>query len=102
MRKNISAGLFWELLGSIKRTGKADTYKTWDRVMPILLISGQDNPVGDGGKGVQAIYRRMIKTGMENVTIRLLPGARHDILHEETCGAEAARKCIADWLESRE
>lgn len=86
VRKNISTGLFWELLGSIKRTGKADTYKTWDRVMPILLISGQDDPVGDGGKGVQAIYRRMIKTGMENVTIRLLPGARHDILHKVSSG----------------
>ena len=98
VRKNISAGLFWELLGSMKRTGKSDTYKTWDKHMPVLLLSGQDDPVGDAGKGVQAVYNCMGKTGMENVTIRLLPGARHDLLHEEVSCAETVRQCIADWL----
>jgi alpha-beta hydrolase superfamily lysophospholipase len=94
VRKDISAGLFWELLGSMKRSGGTCDYgKT-----PILLISGQDDPVGDGGKGVQAIYNRMKKSGMENVTIQLFPGARHDLLHEEKNGASAARKYIAEWI----
>ena len=66
--------------------------------LPILLISGQDDPVGDGGKGVQEISRRMKKSGMENVTIKLFPGARHDLLHEEKNGADAARKYIAEWI----
>lgn len=64
----------------------------------ILLISGQDDPVGDGGKGVQEISRRMKKSGMENVTVKLFPGARHDLLHEEKNGADAARKFIAEWI----
>ena len=98
VRKDISAGLFWELLGSMKRTGSPFEYDGWDTGLPILLISGQDDPVGDGGKGVQEIYRRMIKTGMENVTIQLLPGARHDLLHEEATCAESVRHCIADWM----
>ena len=98
VRKDISSGLFWELLGSMKRTGSAYEYDGWDTSLPILLISGQDDPVGDAGKGVQAIYNRMKKTGMENVTIKLFPGARHDLLHEEKNGAEAARKYIAEWI----
>ena len=98
VRKDISAGLFWELLGSMKRTGSPREYDGWDASLPILLISGQDDPVGDGGKGVQAIYQRMKKAGMENVTRKLFPGARHDLLHEEASVAEEARKCIASWL----
>ena len=98
VRKDISSGLFWELLGSMKRTGSAFEYDGWDTSLPILLISGQDDPVGDGGKGVQAIYNRMKKTGMENVTLKLFPGARHDLLHEENSVAEAARKFIAEWI----
>ena len=98
VRKDISSGLFWELLGSMKRTGSAFAYDGWDTSLPILLISGQDDPVGDAGKGVQAIYNRMKKTGMENVTIKLFSGARHDLLHEEKNGAEAARKYIAEWI----
>ena len=98
VRKDISAGLFWELRGSMKRSGSTFEYDGWDTGLPILLISGQDDPVGDGGKGVRAIYNRMKKTGMENVTLKLFPGARHDLLHEEKGGAEEARKLIAEWI----
>ena len=98
VRKDISAGLFCELLGSMKQTGSAYEYDGWDTSLPILLISGQDDPVGDGGKGVRAIYNRMKKSGIENVTLKLLPSARHDLLHEEKNGAEAARKYIAEWI----
>ena len=101
-RKDISAGLFWELLGSMKRTGSTFEYDGWDTSLPILLISGQDDPVGDTGKGVQAIYNRMKITGMENVTLKLFPGASHDLLHEEKNGAEAARRFIAEWIVSQE
>ena len=82
----------------MKRSGSDFEYDGWDTSLPILLISGQDDPVGDCGKGVQAIYNRMKKSGMENVTFQLFPGARHDLLHEETNGAEKARHCIADWI----
>ena len=93
VRKDISAGLFWELLGSMKRSGRTCAYGG----LPILLISGQDDPVGNGGKGVQEIHRRLV-AGHENVTIKLFPGARHDLLHEEKGGAEEARKLIAEWI----
>ena len=99
VRRDISSGLFWELLGSMKRTGSAFAYDGWDTGLPILLISGQDDPVGNAGKGVQAIYSRMQKTGMENVTLKLFPGARHDLLHEEMNGADEARKYIAEWIQ---
>ena len=99
VRKDISSGLFRDLLASMKRTGSAKEYDNWDKNLPILLISGQDDPVGDGGKGVRAIYNRMKKTGMENVTIRLFENARHDLFHEEANGtAETVRRCICEWL----
>ena len=94
VRKDISAGLFLELLGSMKRAGNACCYGK----LPVLLISGQDDPVGDGGKGVRALCQRMKKAGTEDVTMKLFPGARHDLLHEEKNGAEAARKYIAEWI----
>lgn len=93
VRKDISSGLFWELLGSMKRSGRACAYGG----LPILLISGQDDPVGNGGEGVQEIHRRLV-SGHENVTLKLFPSARHDLLHEEKGCAEAARKLIAEWI----
>ena len=99
VRKTISAGLFWELLGSMKRTGKSYEYDGWDTGLPILLLYGADDPVGDSGKGVLRLMKMMKRSGMERVDCQQFPGARHDIFHEESSGtAETLRHCIADWL----
>lgn len=98
-RKDISAGLFCQLLAAMKRTGAKNAYANWDKDMPILLLSGRDDPVGDGGKGVQAVYDRMKAAGLRSVTMHLIPDARHDLLHEEASGsAPAARRILIDWL----
>ena len=99
VRKNISSGLFWELLGSMKRSGSAVTYDGWDKRLPILLLSGQEDPVGNGGKGVAHLYKQMKKAGMEQITFHVYPGARHDIFHEEANGtAEKVRSAIGKWM----
>jgi len=99
VRKNISAGLFMELLGSMKRTGKTGSYAGWNKEMPVLLLYGSEDPVGNSGKGVLRLYTLMKKAGMQAVDCQQFPGARHDIFHEEISGtAENVRHCIADWL----
>ena len=99
IRRNISAGLFWELLGSMKRTGKPDSYAAWDKALPILLLYGTDDPVGNAGKGVARLYNMLEKAGFGNLACRSFPAARHDIFHEEANGtAQMLRHCIADWL----
>ena len=50
--------------------------------LPILLISGEMDPVGDYGKGVRQVYRDLKKTGHGDVTLKLYPGDRHEILNE--------------------
>lgn len=99
-RKNISAGLFWQLLGSMKRTGSKDAYDGWNKDTPILLLSGQDDPVGDSGNGVLAVKQRMEMAGIRSVAMELLPDARHDLLHEESSAAADARKALIDWVEN--
>ena len=98
-RNDFSAGLFYEMLGAMKRTGSSFAYDHWETHIPILLISGQEDPVGNSGKGVRSVYNRMVKTGIESVDLHLLPGARHDVLHEESCGAaKQATELIKNWL----
>lgn len=99
-RKTISAGLFWQLLGSMKRTGGRDAYHGWNLDTPILLLSGQDDPVGDSGKGVVSVKKQMEKAGIRSVTMELLPNARHDLLHEEATAAADARNILLWWMEA--
>ena len=49
--------------------------------MPILLISGDKDPVGAMGKGVKKVNKYLVNSGHTHVTFKLYPGARHEILN---------------------
>lgn len=57
-------------------------FKTINKELPILLVSGEDDPVGDYGKGVKAVYEKLQKSNC-NVEMKLYEGFRHEILNEE-------------------
>ncbi len=98
-RNAISAGLFYDLLSGMLHTGRQNACASWRRDMPVLLLSGQNDPVGNFGKGVGQVESAMRACGLTNVRIRLFPGARHDLLHEEKSGhAHAVRNLIGEWL----
>lgn len=95
VRRATSAGMFWELLGSMKRHSDSGEYDRWDKDLPVLLISGSEDPVGGAGKGVATIHRQMTQAGMKHVTMKLIPGARHAILMGS---AGEAEKIIGEWI----
>ena len=98
-RPDISAALFLELLSAMRRTGGKRALAGWNRC-PILLLSGADDPVGAMGSGVRQLGAAMERAGLPVQTV-LLPGARHDIFHEEASGAAAqARSRILRFCET--
>jgi len=50
--------------------------------LPLLMMSGSRDAVGNCGKGVARLYRRLRKAGAENIKVRIYDGARHMLLHE--------------------
>lgn len=50
--------------------------------LPILLISGEADPVGKWGQGVRQVYDRLRAAGVNDVELRLYPDARHELLNE--------------------
>lgn len=80
---DFSAGLFREMLDGMLYTSKIKNIKKMDKNIPIFLISGDKDPVGDCGKGVNKTYKAFKKAGVQNVTVKLYPNDRHDILHEK-------------------
>lgn len=66
------------------------------KLMPILIISGKDDPVGNFGKGASKVYKSFIKLGMRVVTFKLYEGYRHEIINE--AGREIVYEDILLWL----
>lgn len=50
--------------------------------LPVLFVSGADDPVGDFGKGVCKLYEKYKKAGICDVSVHLYSGDRHSILNE--------------------
>jgi alpha-beta hydrolase superfamily lysophospholipase len=50
--------------------------------LPILLMSGDKDPVGNYGKGVRKVYDRLAEAGVEDVTLRLYVDGRHELFNE--------------------
>lgn len=50
--------------------------------LPVFFLAGEDDPVGDYGRGVEKVYQSFREMGMENVQMKLYPKDRHEILNE--------------------
>lgn len=50
--------------------------------LPMLLVSGAEDPIGQYGKGVEQAYKLYEKAGIEDLKMKLYEGDRHEILNE--------------------
>jgi alpha-beta hydrolase superfamily lysophospholipase len=64
--------------------------------LPILIASGSDDPLAGGGDLVQLLGQRYRDAGVDDVTVLVYPGARHEILNETNRNDITAD--IVDWL----
>lgn len=87
------------LFTTLKQVTTRRWYNTIPLSMPIFLISGSMDPVGDYSKGVTEVYRMLKKTGHRNVSMKIYEGARHEILNETN--RDEVYADIIDWLDEK-
>lgn len=73
---------FSTLFELIARLHDQNNLKYIPKEMPVLMVSGDADPVGDYGKGVKRAYDSLKGIGMQNVTLKMYEGARHELLNE--------------------
>jgi len=67
--------------------------------LPLLFISGTEDPVGEMGKGVKRAVNLFRKTGHKNVKLFLCKGMRHEVLNERN--KERVYDAILGWLKEK-
>lgn len=67
--------------------------------LPILLASGEEDPVGNYGKSVRQVEGQFRDLGIADVTCILYPGDRHEILNE--LDRDQVYADLAAWIEKR-
>lgn len=67
------------------------------KTLPVLFTSGAEDPVGNFGKGVRKVYEKYRAAGIQDVSLRLYTGDRHEILNETD--REQVYQDLLEWLE---
>lgn len=73
---------FHTLFSLVEGAQKKKDLTNMPKDLPILLLSGSEDPVGNYGKGVAQVYNAFSDLGMQNVKLKIYPGDRHEILNE--------------------
>lgn len=64
--------------------------------LPILIISGSEDPIGDYGKGVQTVCDRLQDAEVYELSLKLYPSCRHEILNETE--RKTVYSDILEWI----
>ena len=94
-----TAGLFSDMLGGIRFIGLKKNIAKTRRDLPVLLISGTEDPVGEYGRGPRKVCRLLQEGGIADVTLKFYEGARHEILNE--INRREVYSDILTWVSSK-
>ena len=77
-----TASGYYDLFDLTARVNKKEWAESIDKSLPILLVSGRQDPCGDYGRGVVKVCEMLIGAGVENTRIKIYPNSRHEILND--------------------
>ena len=91
-----SAGLFRDMMSGIQYISRKENVAKVRKDLPILLIAGALDPVGESGRGVRKACAMYQAAGIRDVSMRLYENDRHEILNE-TDAAQVYRD-VLQWI----
>ena len=90
--KDASVSLWLDVFKLIFNGNKIEESKA-DKMMPVMLVGGCNDPATDEGKAVRAQAMRLKKAGFEDVFLTLYENTRHETLNDTI-----SKKAVADFV----
>jgi alpha-beta hydrolase superfamily lysophospholipase len=77
-----TASAYGELFAMLEECNSGRWYGQMPKQLPVLLLSGDRDPVGEMGKGPLQVYDGLTAAGVLDVRRLIYPEGRHEMLHE--------------------
>ncbi len=90
------AGLLRDMMTGINNVEQPAHLAYMKKDLPVFFVAGGDDPVGNYGRGVRQCAAAFQKAGMEDVSVRIYPLCRHEILNE--INKEEIYNDILNWV----
>jgi alpha-beta hydrolase superfamily lysophospholipase len=94
-----TAGFFYDFMKGLKTLDKRKNVELVPTNLPIYIFSGEKDPVGGAGKGVKKLYDTYKKCGISDISMRLYPDGRHEMLNE--LNRDEVMLDVVEWLDSK-
>jgi len=91
-----SIGFFNEMIKGLLYVSQQKNIEKTPEDLSILLLSGEKDPVGNNGKGVNEVYSKYKKAGIKDITMKLFTDGRHEMLNETN--KTEVYEFILNWL----
>lgn len=95
----MTTGFFLAFFNGLSRLYNASGARNIPKNLPVLLMSGKDDPVGKYGRRVGRLEKWYKTIGMTDISLTLYEGARHEIINEAI--HDRVYSDIARWLDIR-
>jgi alpha-beta hydrolase superfamily lysophospholipase len=92
-----SADVMPQMFGAADRLADRSVLARIRSDLPILIVSGDADPLAGGGALIEAVGQRYRDAGIADVTVRLFRGARHEIFNETN--RDEVTGVVIDWLD---
>lgn len=89
---------FVELSLGLINLYKKETLLSVPKSLPIFIVSGNDDPVGNYGKSLLALEEMYKSISISNVTLKLYDGCRHELINEKIY--KDVFKDINEWIDN--
>ena len=93
----LTNGSWCDFLSGKAGLGDATVLRRIPTALPVHLMAGDRDPVGEDGAGVTRLLETYRQAGLRRVSMRLYPGARHELVNE-TNRDEVTRDLVA-WID---
>ena len=94
-----TVGLFRDMMDGLHPIADPAQLRRMDPSTPVYLFSGDHDPVGQNGAGVQKVAGFFRDAGCTDVTVKLYPGGRHEMLNERN--KDEVYQDVLQWLEAK-
>lgn len=94
-----TAGMYHDMMLGLQFLVKPENLRRLDPDTPVYLFSGDQDPVGASGAGVRKVADMLRQYGVRDVTMKLYPGGRHEMLNE--INRDEVFQDTLDWIEAR-
>ena len=93
-----TAGMFRDMMEGLQYIANKNNLKKMDPATPVYIFSGACDPVGGNGEGVQKVAGFFRDAGTEDLTVKLYPDGRHEMMNE--INRDEVFADLLTWLES--